>query len=86
MIENEAKIGQRVMMKPQIWDPIKKEWTFENNDKAPCYGYVGTIRSLGVIPTVKVLANTNAGYVWYGCNYDEMESVSEDTPLTVLWR
>lgn len=84
MKDYEAKIGQRVRMTPRIWDPVKREWTFENNDKGPCYGYVGTIRSLGVIPTVKVLANTNAGYWWYGCDYDEMEPVGEDVPLTVL--
>ena len=84
MKDYEAKIGQRVRMTPRMWDPVKREWTFENNNKGPCYGYVGTIRSLGLIPTVKVLANTNAGYFWYGCSYDEMEPVSEDTPLTVL--
>ena len=48
-------------------------------------GTVATIRSLGVIPTVTVQANTNAGYVWYGTDYNELEPAPEDAELTILW-
>lgn len=47
-------------------------------------GFVATVRSLGVIPTVKIKGNTNAGGWWLGVDYDEMEYVPESTPLSVI--
>ena len=84
MTETEARVGQKIRINPKRWDPVKHEWTFEENENEVLYNKVGTIRSVGVIPTVKVLANTNAGYWWYGVDYEEMERVADDTPLSIV--
>lgn len=78
------KVGDRVRVFPRVWDELKKEWTFRGNHKHPYYGKVGLVRSLGVIPTVSFKANTNAGQMCIGVNYDEMDTVSNDTELSVI--
>ena len=77
-------IGDKVRVFPKVWDERKKEWTFKGNKKHPYHNKIGTIRSLGVIPTVYFLANTNVGYYWMGVDYDEMEVVPKDTELSVM--
>ena len=75
------KVGDKVRIFPKIWDDVKKEWTFEGNEKSLLYGKVGWIRSVGVIPTVWFKAHTNYGKWWYGVDEDEMVPVPDDTEV-----
>lgn len=79
-----VQIGDKVRIAPKVWDDVKKEWTHKGKENNRYYGVVCTVRSLGVIPTVKILANTNAGYWWIGVDYDEMEKVDDDAELTIM--
>lgn len=83
-METKIKVGDKVRIIPKVWDDEKKEYTFEGNENHVLYKKVGTVRSLGVIPTVYIKTNTNAGKWWYGVDYDEMELVPEDTELSIL--
>ena len=72
------EIGDKVRLHPKLtrgWDPkIYKKYD----------GFIATIRSLGIIPTVWIKANTNAGKWWCGFDYEELELVSDDTELGVM--